>query len=302
MLEMESAGRTDVGRHRTTNQDHFLIADLRKRLAIRSSSLEHGLERLQAGRLTGHVLLVADGMGGHAGGREASSLAVEVLVDYVLNIMPWFLALSPRLDEDAEEELRRALGAADTMVRRRGDEIPDLDGMGTTLTAACVVGPRVYVVHAGDSRCYLLRDGRLVRITRDHTMAQELIERGALQPDEAKGISFSHVLTNAIGGKSAGVRADVYKSRLRPGDLLLLTTDGLTNHLSDEELAQRLAARRPVATLCEELVDAANAAGGKDNITAVVARFYERASVTRPGAAERAVAGDAEEEDAEVAA
>ena len=147
--------------------------------------------------------------------------------------------------------------------------------MGTTLTMAYVVWPRLYVVHAGDSRCYLFRGGRLEQITTDHTMAQQLVERGVLTPEEAQESRLSHVLWNCLGGNSHELQPEVHKAGLTLGDTLLLCTDGLTGPLRDQDLIETLQHDLPAQETCQRLVSAANSAGGPDNITVVVARFRD---------------------------
>jgi protein phosphatase len=150
---------------------------------------------------------------------------------------------------------------------------PERAGMGTTLTMAYTLWPRAYVVHVGDSRCYLFRNKQLEQITRDHTVAQQLVEAGRLQPDEVESSRYSSVLWNALGGGSTEVSPEVYKMRLQPGDTMLLCTDGLTKHVDDARLLDLLTEEASNEEVAEKLVDAANSAGGTDNITAVMAWF-----------------------------
>jgi protein phosphatase len=145
--------------------------------------------------------------------------------------------------------------------------------MGTTLTMVYVLWPRAYVVHVGDSRCYLLRDDRLEQITRDHTVAQRFVEEGRLQPEEAENSRYSCILWNALGGGSTEVSPEVYKVSLEPEDTVLLCTDGLTKHVEDPRLQELLGGQQGNEEICHRLVDAAIDAGGTDNITAVIARF-----------------------------
>jgi protein phosphatase len=150
--------------------------------------------------------------------------------------------------------------------------------MGTTLTMACVLWPRVYVVHAGDSRCYLHRDGTLGRMTRDHTIAQKALDEGILTEEEAKSSVLSNTLWNCIGGGAAGVSPDVYHATLCPGDELLLCTDGLTRHLPDAQIATILARSDSPARAVDTLIAAANEAGGADNVTVIVGRMLPLAT------------------------
>jgi PPM family protein phosphatase len=152
---------------------------------------------------------------------------------------------------------------------------PDRSRMGTTLTLAYLLWPRLYIIHVGDSRCYLLRGGRLDRVTRDHTVAQRMVDEGLMPAGQAETSRWSHVLWSCISGRPRDVEADVYKATLEPADTFLLCTDGLTKHVPDAALTEFLvrAETDGAAATARRLVDAANAAGGKDNITVVVAHF-----------------------------
>jgi protein phosphatase len=223
----------------------------------------------------GLLLLVADGMGGHLAGKQASAIAIRTLEHYLLNTMPWCFRLQGNEADDCTEDLKTAMEACHRSVEAAAEANAERRGMGTTLTMAYVVWPRLYVVHVGDSRCYLFRPPRLERVTTDHTLAQQLVERGALDARDAAGSRWSHVLWNCIGGNSPQPRPEVYKATLHVGDVLLLCTDGLTRKLRDEQLVEMLSRAGSAEETCRRLVTAANEAGGQDNITAVVARFLD---------------------------
>jgi protein phosphatase len=155
----------------------------------------------------------------------------------------------------------------------QADADPALHGFGTTMTLALSLGRDLFVVHVGDSRAYLLRQQRLHRLTRDHTLAQALADRGLLAPQEAASSRLRHVLTQALGAQSAYDEPDVHEVPLHDGDCLLLCTDGLTEMVRDEGIAQVLASSDTAEEACRRLVQEALAAGGKDNVTAVVARY-----------------------------
>ncbi len=274
MLErLDCYGLTDRGKSRSTNQDQFLIADLIKTMQINDTSLQVHLHSRLSGHSQGKLLLVADGMGGHVAGERASTLALETLNHYLLNTMHWFFRLEPDREREFELELKAALEACHASVLAEAALEPSEFGMGSTITFAYLIWPRMYVVHVGDSRCYLLRESQLQQITTDHTMAEAFVEAGVLRPAEADKSRWSHVLWNVIGGSEGELQPVVYKSELQPGDVVLLCTDGLTRHLSNETLAKLLAGSSSAKENCQHLVAAANDAGGKDNITVVVARF-----------------------------
>jgi protein phosphatase len=273
-VRIDAFGLTDPGKVRQFNQDQFLIADLTKKLDVRQTSLrEEAAERFS--NIHSRVLLVADGMGGHAAGGEASTLAVETIRSYLVYTMPWILSQRPGREGATDEELKRALEKCHADVLAAGKGRPEREGMGTTMTLAYVMWPNLYLVHVGDSRCYLLRGDLIERITRDHTYAQKLIEEGGLTPDQAEDSFLSNVLTRVIGGDSKSVEVDAYQARLEVGDALLLSSDGLNKHVSEKAIFEILHRTDRAEAGCRELVAAALDGGGTDNVTVVVARFVE---------------------------
>jgi len=268
------AGLTHVGKVRANNEDQFMLAELCKTLSVKDSSLAAADQQaLRQASFTGHLFVVADGMGGHAAGEDASALAVDAVTRYVLNTMPWFFRLGDHGEDDLVEALGAAVDRAQTAVRKAAEAQPQRRGMGTTLTLAYLSWPRLYVVHVGDTRCYLLHDDELRQVTTDHTLAQLCLEQGTFTSKEATTSPLGHVLLRSIGGSDGSVAPDVYKVGVSVGDVMLLCSDGLTRHLSDAQIRASLAARDDAAATCTRLVDAANAAGGRDNVTVVVARF-----------------------------
>jgi PPM family protein phosphatase len=269
-LAVRVHGQTDPGRVRPGNEDHFLVADLSRTLRVRQTSLPEAA--IQHGRSRGHVLLVADGVGGHAGGAVASALSVEAIEAFVLELLRRFSNLHADDEHGVVADLREAVQQADARIFEEGERHPEFAGMGTTLTLAFISGRRLFMVHAGDSRGYLFRDGHLQQLTEDHTLVAALLSRGAIKPEDARHHPYRHVLANVLGGDKAGVRVDVQRVFLEAGDVLLLCTDGLNNMLDDGKIAELLAAEGDPKAACARLVAEANAAGGKDNITVIVAR------------------------------
>lgn len=199
---------------------------------------------------------VADGMGGHRAGEVASRVALAELV-----------ANAPRsIDAKA---LARAVRAANRAVIESADKSRTRSGMGTTMTAAMVDGTHIAIAHVGDSRAYVLHDGRLTRITEDHSMVADLVRQGALTEEDARFHPQRSVITRALGSDRNMV-ADLYEVDAAPGDRLLLTTDGLTGMIPDDHIAEILAGERDPHTAATRLVEAANRAGGYDNITVVI--------------------------------
>ena len=211
--------------------------------------------------------------GGAAAGERASALAVESVEAFVLNTLKWFLHLSGHDEHALLAELRQSLERADRTVIERARSNPALQGMGTTLTMAYSVATDLYIVHAGDSRAYLFREGELEQLTSDHTLVQTLIDGGVISPEDARRHKRRHVVTNVIGGPSEGVFAEIHKLAMLDGDTLLFCTDGLTEPVRDDAIAEVLEHHPDPDDACTRLVDLALSRGGPDNVTAVVARY-----------------------------
>lgn len=271
---IDAAGATDLGRHRQRNEDAYLIATLQRSMILHDAS--PGAARgWFAGQPVGTLLVVADGMGGMGAGDVASQVAVESITGYLLNVMSW----SSQRDDgpretsvtlpDVREQLSSAIVAGDETVKHAGVSIGAPE-MGTTMTIALVAFPVLYVAHVGDSRCYLLRNGVLTRLTTDHTLAQQLADQS--RPPEQIPASWHHVLWNSLGGSQSSLpQPQVCKHLLEPNDLLLLCSDGLTHHVGDDEIADILRAETSHPDRCQRLIARANELGGSDNITVVVA-------------------------------
>lgn len=269
---IECSGITHIGRVRERNEDHFLIARLAKTLSVVDSSVAFSESGRFDDSVGGTLCVVADGMGGRAAGECASRLAVHAVADHVLNLLPWFYGLHEEADRGWNEELKTILSRVQDRLFEHTESHPRDAGMGTTLTIAYVVGAHAYVVHAGDSRCYLLRGNKLVQITQDQTVAQAYVDRGIISEEEAAESPFRHVLWNVVAGDSSKLFPSAYHVPLRAHDTLLLCTDGLTRHVSDDEILEAM--ERPLDSrgVCQSLIEAAIAGGGHDNITVVVAR------------------------------
>jgi protein phosphatase len=265
-------GLTDVGLRRSNNEDNFLIARLTKRLDVcRSSFVSTGSTRL-AEELA-YLFVVADGLGGAAAGERASALSISTVEDFVLNCFKWFLHVEPGTADEVIHELREALRRADHEVYQKARADRTLGGMGTTLTIAYAVCGQLYVAHAGDSRAYLHRDGELHQITSDHTYAQMLLDAGQITPEAARRPGIRNVITNVVGGPTEGVHVELHKLELKDGDCLMLCTDGLSEPVPEEKIAEDLSRLDDPGDACRSLVRRALDAGGPDNITVVIARF-----------------------------
>jgi protein phosphatase len=268
---VHSFGLTDRGNHRPSNEDHFLIGELARTLWVHQSSLPQPPTHFGFNR--GHIFLVADGMGGHQAGEVASALSVTTIENFVLHLLRRFTNLRATDEQTVLKDFQSALRQADARIFEEAAHHPEFSGMGTTLTMAFVSGWTLFVVHAGDSRCYEFRDRQLQQMTADHTVAAELARRGHIKPEEVRHHQFRHIVTKVLGGPDAGVDAQVVRTDLQPGDRILLCSDGLTEMLNDQQIAAILSAQSDPRAACERLVAAANEQGGRDNITAIVARF-----------------------------
>ncbi len=245
MSTIRYAGMTDVGRARTENEDRW-FADPAQGL-----------------------YLVADGMGGSAAGGVASQIVAEVLPKLLARRLEGNAAA---LGPQAAERLSAALLELSERLRDESHDAPGLRGMGATVVLALVRGTRAVISHLGDSRAYLLRAGKLRRLTNDHTIAQLLLDRGELSAEEAAGHPGRSRLTRFVG-MGADAAPETETIELSPGDRLLLCTDGLTGMVGDRQILAALTEHPDPAEACRRLVAAANEAGGKDNIAVVVVQM-----------------------------
>jgi protein phosphatase len=272
-LGVRSFGLTDPGRVRPSNEDQFLIAELTKAMRIWQTSLSEPLAKF--GEERAHLFLVADGMGGHAAGEQASTLAVAAVERFALNTLKWFFHSGRADTQRILTEFQDALRSADAQIVEEAALHPSLSGMGTTLTMAYHIDRQLCVAHVGDSRAYLYRSDQLRQITQDHTVTAEMVRQGKLRPEDVTHHRLRHVITNVVGGPEAGVHVDAHALELRPGDRLVLCSDGLTEMVSNEAIVATLARAAEPQAACESLLTQANDAGGHDNVTIVVANFDE---------------------------
>jgi PPM family protein phosphatase len=234
-MRFRIGARTDVGRVREGNEDSYMVHE--------------------------PLFAVADGMGGHQGGEVASNLALRSLER---------LAEEPPPDGDSAPRLAEVVRDANRVVLQKASGDPSLSGMGTTLTAVLAgTGARIHVAHVGDSRAYLLRGGEFSQLTRDQTVVQRLVDEGRITPEEAEIHPQRSILTNAVG-VDRDIQVDEASYELKVGDRLLLCSDGLSGMVPEEEIKRTLQEYEEPQEACEALVQAANEAGGQDNITAVI--------------------------------
>jgi serine/threonine protein phosphatase PrpC len=272
--EIDVHGLTHPGKVRSDNQDHFLICALRKQMVVQLTSLPDADHLMADGERLAFLAMVADGVGGGAKGGEASKVALEAVTQYVTRSMRCYYAAAAADDQEFYDALKEAAAQSHAQLLRRGQENADYRGMATTLTLFLGVWPRAYLLQVGDSRCYLLRHGELTQITRDQTMAQELVDAGVMPAEMAAGTRLAHTLSSSIGGR----QTDPQVTRLDStwGQVILLCSDGLTRHVSDDRIRDVLRSMTSAKQACEVLLQEALDDGGSDNITIVVGRALQR--------------------------
>jgi protein phosphatase len=271
-VQVDISGLSHPGKVRTTNEDHFLTLRFGRSLVALETNLPAGLIPDRFSEI-GYGMVVADGVGGEAAGEVASSLAISVGLNLSLNSPKWNLRMTRDEVQENMDKWRRRFRQIDYILTERADADPALEGMGTTLTVACSVGTDLVMYHVGDTRGYLFRRGRLHRLTRDHTMAQELADAGDIDPEGIEAHRLRHVLTRALGRTGGAIEAEVQHVHLLDGDRVLVCTDGLTDMVPDDAIAAVLSQTPRSADACQALLDAALRAGGRDNITITMAGY-----------------------------
>jgi PPM family protein phosphatase len=270
-LTVKAFGITDKGKVRSTNEDQFLIAELTKAMRVWQTSLPE--PKMQVGEEHAHLFLVADGMGGHRAGERASALAVVAIEHFTLNTFQWFFGSNGSEAEKVLAQFQSALSQADARILEEAAGHPELSGMGTTVTMAFHLGAQLCVVHVGDSRAYVYRDGELHQLTQDHTLMADMVRSGALRPDEVAGHRLRHVVTNVVGGQELGVNVEARAFEVQAGDRILLCSDGLTEMVTNEAIAATLEAEPAPEVAAKKLLALANDGEARDNITLVIVRF-----------------------------
>jgi len=226
-----------------------------------------------------HLFVVADGMGGHAAGEVASKVAVDAINEFVCltggdEEITWPFGLDENISYDGNR-LKTAIRYANRKVLEATKERSEYEGMATTVAAVLVDGEGANLGHVGDSRVYLVRDGKITQLTSDHSWVNEQIQSGVISPDQARTHPLRNVVTRALGGKP-DLQVDMQLHKIKSGDILLLCSDGLTTMIADDEIARVVAdAGGEVEKAAQALVASANAKGGEDNITVLLLRFDE---------------------------
>ena len=268
--QLDLYGVTDQGKVRRDNQDHFMICTVHPQLVIHATSLPNPDALPLRGTRFGTIMLVADGVGGAVDGSEASRLAAETVIRYVSSTLRCYHVAGDRGDEEFFAALKEAALQAHDAVR--AEAVSRGEGrMATTLTIATFVYPWMYVTQVGDSRCYLLTDGKLQLLTRDQTIAQQLVDQGALKKEDMGRSPLRHVLASAIGADEA--TPEVTRIRLsKDSTAAILCSDGLTKHVSDDEIAAHMRKSTSAEQLATTLLSLALERGGTDNVTVAAIR------------------------------
>jgi serine/threonine protein phosphatase PrpC len=263
--ELDLFGITHPGKVRKENQDHFLLATIHPEVVIRSTSLSTDALPLRGSRF-GTFALVADGVGGAAAGSDAARIAAESVARYVSESVRALHMFARKEPENLEVALKEAAMLAHDAVRAEAASRPEQKRMATTLTLMVAAWPWMYVMQVGDSRLYVLQEGKLRLITRDQTVAQMLVDEGSMTPSQLKSSPLHNVLASAIGADEATpevTRVDVTTRTT----VILMCSDGLTKHVKDDEIERHLKQMKSSEQVCNDLLNLALERGGTDNIT-----------------------------------
>jgi protein phosphatase len=270
---VDIAGLSDRGHVRPNNEDHFLVVRYGRSLERLHTNLPEA-DFPRTHEEAGYGMVVADGMGGRAAGEVASKMAITTLVNLILATPDWILRLNG--DSQFEEISRRATERFEqigTAMAQEARANPELHGFGTTMTLALSLGADLFTAHVGDSRAYLARRGRLVRLTHDHTLAQAMADQGLVAQEKVATHRYRHVLAKSLSGPHGDATPDVHHVVLEDGDWLLLCSDGLTEMIPEGKILDLLQEGGSAGKTCQSLIDAALQAGGRDNVTVVAARY-----------------------------
>jgi PPM family protein phosphatase len=262
--------QTDIGMVRHGNEDNFLVADLSTSDIWTVENIEAPPKRLSAfsqGR-HGLVLAVSDGMGGALAGEVASQMAVSAVRNRMLQFQntPHFARFA------FPERLRLAIEQANLLINHESQNNVEYTGMGATFTAAALEGDIAYLAQVGDSRCYLVRQGKIYQITKDQSLVSQLVESGHITEEEAESHTYKNVILQALGAQPR-VNVIVDRLRLRRNDILLLCSDGLSGKIRGPEMLRLINETPDIKSACDAMINLANERGGEDNITVLVAQF-----------------------------
>jgi protein phosphatase len=268
--EIDVYGLTHVGAVRTENQDHFLLCELQKRIEVHLTSLpESELSGVGDDRMA-FIAMVADGVGGGQAGEEASRKAIATVARYVADSIGAYYTADSTDGDAFAGALHASALRVHAHLLEAGEADPSRAGMATTLTLLVYVWPEIFIVQVGDSRHYVLRDDTLLQVTRDQTYGQSIVDAGVMSEEEAKHLTVANLLASTVGGEQS--EPVVQRIPSGWGHVHMICTDGLTRHVSDERIRERLSSMTSARQACEDLLQDALDAGGTDNITVIVGR------------------------------
>jgi protein phosphatase len=271
-VKVELAAVSDRGLVRENNQDHYLVVRIGRRLETLLTNLQATQVPARAEEVA-YGLVVADGMGGPAGGEVASQLAITTLVSLALHTPDWVLGIRPKDTRQRVQRMEERWQLVQEALRNRSAREPALGQMGTTMSAAVSLGTRLVVGHVGDSRVYVFRQGQLHQLTRDHTLVQTMMDLGALTPEQAATHPQRNILMRSLNAAEYTVEGDFRQALLADGDQLLLCTDGLPDMVDTEVISSVLSRAASADEACKVLLAEALKNGGKDNVTIALARY-----------------------------
>jgi PPM family protein phosphatase len=272
LLRVQFGAVSHTGKVRSHNEDHFLVSQVSRKQEILATNLPKDQFPEPAGD-DAYSMVVADGMGGMAAGEVASRMAITTGVKLFQKSPKWGFKINKREARELFERVNGYLQEIDLVLTERSEADRRLFGMGTTLTAAYSIGVDLFIIHVGDSRAYLYREGELIQLTKDHTVAQAMADAGYIAPEEVRHHNKRNVLTNFLGGHGGKVKADVRWLRLKDADRLLLCSDGLNDMVDDATIARIMGANDQPPDAAQSLLDEALERGGRDNVTVIVARY-----------------------------
>jgi len=272
LVEVDLAAQSNVGGVKRSNEDHFLAVRLDRSLRTLMSNLPQGVPP-QSVEETAYGMCVADGIGGMPAGEIASSMALRTLVELLVKTPDWIMRMNRRKAAVVRRRFTLRFRQIDVALRQHSVKDPRFAGMGTTLTVACSLGSELFLAHVGDSRAYLMRDQELHQLTKDHTLAQAMIEAGVGNEKDAGVQEMRRVLTAALGSTPHPTDPEVRRLRLMHNDQLLLCTDGLTEFVDFKTISSILGSAESSDQACRTLIDEALARECDDNVTVIVARY-----------------------------
>ncbi|HEY6509248.1 MAG TPA: protein phosphatase 2C domain-containing protein [Vicinamibacterales bacterium] len=271
-VQVEIGARSHRGTVQLHNEDHYLAVELARRQQVLTTSLT-GAEVPARFEEHGYAMLVADGLGTTGAGAMAGRVAISTIAHLALHYGRWSLRVDPKTAEDLFARAQFFYTQADAAVMAKSRTSPALEHMATALTAAYSAGSDLIVAHVGHTRAYLYRGGHLLLLTRDHTVEKQLADVGRPVAIERRGQDLQHILTDAVGAGGERPMVDVEQFKLEDGDVLLLCTNGLSDVVDEDRIADVLSMTRRSEDQCQMLVDLALEAGGPDNVTVLMAQY-----------------------------